>query len=96
MEDAVNYHPDIVLMIFRFEKPSAQITLDAIEQFDADLHAANNDRVVNACIAAGIENPSKFDRSRVLGLAILSLGSAGKVGTAAKAYKKAVDEGVIG
>jgi hypothetical protein len=32
----------------------------------------------------------------VLGLAILSLGSAGKVGTAAKAYKKAVDEGVIG
>lgn len=92
----MNYHPDIVLMMFRFEKPSAQITLEAIERFDADLHTANNDRVVNACVAAGIANPTKYDRSRVLGLAVLSLGSAGKVGTAAKAYKKAVDEGVIG
>jgi hypothetical protein len=92
----VNYHPDIVLMIFRFEKPSTQITLEAVERFDDDLHTANNDRVVNACVAAGIDNPSKYDRSRVLGLAILSLGGAGKVGTAAKAYKKAVDEGIIG
>lgn len=92
----MHYHPDIVLMIFRLEKPSAQITLDAIERFDQDLHDTNNDRVVNACVAAGIDNPSKFDRSRVLGIAVLALGGAGKVGTAAKAYKKALDEGVIG
>lgn len=92
----MNYHPDIVLMMFRAEKPSAQITLESIERFDSDLHEANNDRVVTACEAAGIENPSKFDRSRVLGLAILSLGSAGKVGSAAKAYKAALDAGVIG
>jgi hypothetical protein len=92
----MNYHPDIVLMIFRAEKKSAEITLEALAQFDADLHQANNDRVISACVAAGIENPSKYDRSRVLGLAILSLGSAGKVGTAAKAYKAAVDSGVIG
>lgn len=92
----MNYHPDIVLMIFRLQKPSAQITLEALERFDADLHTANHGRILNACIAAGIESPSKFDRSRVLGLAILSLGSAGKIGTAAKTYKKAIDEGVIG
>jgi hypothetical protein len=92
----VNYHPDIVLMLFRQEKKSAAITLDNLERFDADLHSVNNDRIVAACIAAGIENPSKFDRSRVLGLAILSLGGAGKVGSAARAYKEAVDAGVIG
>jgi hypothetical protein len=92
----MNYHPDIVLMMFRAEKPNAKITLAAIETFDADLQQANNENVIAACIAAGISNPTKFDRSRVLGLAVLALGGAGKVESAARAYKKAVDEGVIG
>jgi hypothetical protein len=92
----VHYHPDIVLMIFRHEKPSAKITLESVEKFDDDLHTANNENVVAACVTAGIPDPSKFDRSRVLGMAVLALGSAGRVGAAAKAYKTALDEGVIG
>jgi hypothetical protein len=92
----MNYHPDIVLMMFRAEKPKTKITLAAIEAYDADLHTANNDNVVAACLAAGIADPSKFDRTRVLGLAVLSMGGAGKVGTAARTYKAAIDEGVIG
>ena len=92
----MHYHPDIVLMIFRHEKPTAQITLSAVESFDDDLHTANNDGVVAACEAAGLPNPTKYERSRVLGLAILSLGGTGKLATAARAYKKAADEGIIG
>jgi hypothetical protein len=95
MEGPVNYHPDIVLMMFRKEKPSTQITLEKVEKYDADLAEANDEALVAACEAAGVE-PSKFNRSRVLGLALLSLGSTGKVGTAAKDYRKALDAGVIG
>jgi hypothetical protein len=92
----MNFHPDIVLMIFRLEKPTAQITKAAVEAFDADLDAANHDAIVAACAAAGLSNPSKYDRSRVLGLAALALGSVGKLTSAARAYKKAVDEGIVG
>ena len=90
-----NYHEDIVLTMFRNEKPSAKITFAAVEAYDADLHEANNDAVVAACVAAGV-NPDKYNRTRVLGLAVLSLGSAGKVRAAANAYKQALDEGIIG
>ena len=91
----MNYHNDIVLMMFRKEKPTAQITLAAIETYDTDLFNANDAQVVAACVAEGI-SPMKYERSRVLGLAICSHGSAGKVGTAARAYRKALDEGIIG
>jgi hypothetical protein len=91
----MHYHADIVLMMFRLEKPGAQITLAAVENFDEDLHAANDAQIVAACEAEGIP-PNKFERTRVLGLAVLSLGGAGKMRAAAKAYKKAVDEGIIG
>jgi hypothetical protein len=91
----LHYHPDIVLMMFRNEKKSAQITLAALEAFDAGLHVANDAGLVSACEAEGVE-PTKFNRSRVLGMAVLALGGAGKVRAAAKAYKQALDEGIIG
>lgn len=91
----MHYHPDVVLMMFRKEKPSAKVTLAAVEAFDADLHAANDANVVSACETAGVE-PDKFNRSRVLGIAVLSLGSAGRVRAAANAFKQALDEGIIG
>ena len=91
----LNYHPDIVLMMFRKEHPDASITLAKIEAYDADLFSVNDTAVVKACVAAGV-NPDKFNRSRVLGLALLGLGSAGRVRAAANAYKQALDAGVIG
>ena len=91
----LNYHPDIVLMMFRKEHKDAKITLEAIEAYDADLFSVNNTAVVNACVAAGV-HPDKFNRSRVLGLALLGLGSAGKVRAAANAHKLALDELIIG
>jgi len=91
----LNYHPDIVLMMFRKEHPDASITLAKIETYDADLFSVNDTAVVNACVAAGV-TPDKFNRSRVLGLALLGLGSAGRVRAAANAYKQALDAGVIG
>ncbi|MGH8527217.1 MAG: hypothetical protein ACREXY_24330, partial [Gammaproteobacteria bacterium] len=71
------------------------ITLERIEAYDTDLFSENDTAVVNACVAAGV-NPDKFNRSRVLGLALLGLGSAGRVRAAANAYKQALDEGIIG
>lgn len=91
----MQYHEDIVLMMFRKEKPSARITLAAVEAYDADLHEANDANVRAACDAAGVD-PDKYNRSRVLGIAIVSLGSAGRVRAAANAYKQALDEGIIG
>jgi hypothetical protein len=91
----VQYHPDIVLMMFRKEKPSAKITLAALEAYDEDLHEANDSSVRSACEAAGVD-PSKFNRSRVLGIAVLSLDSAGRVRAAANAFKEAIDAGIIG
>jgi hypothetical protein len=91
----MHYHPDIVLMMFRSEKSSAKITLPSLEAFDAGLHVANDAGLVKACEDAGVE-PNKYNRSRVLGLAVLALGGAGKVRAAATAYKQALDEGIIG
>jgi hypothetical protein len=91
----VHYHPDIVLMMFRREKPTTKITKDAVEAFDQDLFDANDGALVAACNAAGVD-PMKFERSRVLGLAVLSLGGTGKLGAAARAFKAALDEGIIG
>lgn len=91
----MQYHPDVVLMMFRKEKPSAKITSAALEAYDADLHEANDLNVRSACEAAGVE-PNKYNRSRVLGIAVLSLNSAGRVRAAANAFKQAVDAGIIG
>lgn len=93
----MNYEPDVVVQVFIRFNPGASFGLEDLENFDASLFANNERFIVAALQSQNIQNPNKFDKSRVLQLATVAPGefSAALIFGAA-AYRHALDIGAIG
>jgi hypothetical protein len=64
-----NYHPDVVVETFVRFHPGRSFTLQELQDYDAELFAANDAFFTSALRARGLPNPSPFDKSKLLQIA---------------------------
>ena len=92
-----NYHADVVVETFVRFHPGRSFTLQELQDYDAELFAANDAFFTSALRARGLPNPSPFDKSKLLQIACVSPGAFdAAVVYAAGAYVRALSLGVIG
>lgn len=91
-----HYHPDVVLETFVRFHPGRSFTKQELQDYDAELFAANDAFFTSALVARGLPNPSAFDKSKLLQIACVSPGGFdAAVFYAAGAYVRALSLGVI-
>lgn len=90
------YHPDVVVETFVRFHPGRAFTLQELQDYDAELFAANDAFFTSALVARGLPNPSAYDKSKLLQIACVSPGTFdAAVLYAAGAYVRALNLGVI-
>jgi hypothetical protein len=91
-----NYHPDVVVQTFVRFHPNRSFTLQELRDYDAEIFRTNDVFFTNALLEQGIQNPSSYDKSKLLQIAC---GAPGRfdaaVVYAAGAYKRAMSLGAI-
>ncbi len=91
-----NFHPDVVVQTFVRFHPGSSFTLQELQDYDAELFASNDGFFTAALRERGIMNPSRFDKSKLLQIALTSPGTFdAAVRYAAGAYAHAVNVGAI-
>lgn len=92
-----NYHPDVVVETFVRFHPNRSFTLQELQDYDAELFAANDAFFTSVLQARGLPNPSPYDKSKLLQMACVSPGAFdAAVMYAAGAYVRALSLGAIG
>jgi hypothetical protein len=91
-----NYHPDAVLVAFvRFKRRTA-FTEQELQDYDTELFTINDGFMASSLRLAGIQNPGRFDKSKLLLIAACAPGQFDQaIQTGAIIYKSALDQGVI-
>lgn len=91
-----HYQPDAVVTAFVRFRRRTSFSLQDLLDYDAELFAINDDAFANVLEAAGIPNPSTFDKSKLLVIAACSPGTFHQaLFTAAGVYRNALDVGAI-
>jgi hypothetical protein len=92
-----NYHPDVVVQTFVRFHPGRSFTLQELRDYDAELFVTNDAFFTNALLQRGIQNPSTYDKSKLLQIACGAPGTFdAAVVYAAGAYARALSIGAIG
>jgi hypothetical protein len=92
----LNYQPDAVLAAFVNFKGRTSFTVQELQDYDVELFVINDSFIVSCLRQVGIQNPGRFDKSKVLLIASCAPGRFDQaVATAAMIYKSALDQGGI-
>jgi hypothetical protein len=92
-----NYHPDVVVQTFVRFHPGRSFTLQELKDYDAEIFRTNDAFFTAALLEQGIQNPSTYDKSKLLQIACVSPGRFdAAVLQAAFSYKRALTLGAIG
>jgi hypothetical protein len=91
-----HYHPDVVVQTFVRFHPERTFTLQELRDYDAELFRTNDAFFTAALLEQGIQNPSNYDKSKLLQIACVAPGRFDSaVLQAAFTYKRALTLGAI-
>jgi hypothetical protein len=91
-----NYHPDVIVQTFVRFHPGRSFTLQELQDYDTELFTANDTFFTSALRQRGIQNPSPYDKSKLLQIACGAPGMFdAAVLYAAGAYARALSVGAI-